>query len=558
MAIEPPRQHGHAAHGDMTHPIPMPTTRTAKYATAFVGRTLRGLVNSAVVVQSFAEFQQTFGGVWQPSPLAYAVEQFFEQGGRDAVIVRVANGATPVSIHLPCGTDHLCLEAKAPGTREFLRASVDYDHVLSTDEERFNVVIQRVRIPGSEWIEAQEIFRGLSVDPASPRFVSVALLESNLVRVSGPVPSVRPNLTLRAGTNLPTGYIDSRPSGHDGAAVSDYDVIGSATQRTGLFALDGLDDIAYLYVPPLSRTQEIGMSTLLIAAKFCHARRIILIVDPLKSWQSATQAVNGLRELQFHSEEAVMFYPRIQAQDRPRGRTEVFGNGGAVAGMLTSAEEDLPVWSAPRSTTELWLRGSARPEHSLTETDRLRLEAHGINVLNGTRPVRPNVPLRTLTGGAHGAADWGWLATRRLAFFIVNTVERGTRWVLGSARDRTVWLELTRQVQSFFDQLFDAGAFPGRVRTDAFSVMCDERINKEVDIASGHFHVLIQFAAVHSAEHHAFMITHSPTGSRVRPVRMNPHNIGALRASPAWLASEEDGIPVLKLANVVSLGAAGG
>lgn len=544
MAQEPPRQQGHAG---VTTQIAMPIGRTAKCATAFVGRTLRGPLNTAVVVQSFVEFQQVFGGVWQPSPLSYAIEHFFEQGGRDAVVVRVANGARPVSVHLPCGDEELCLEAKAPGTREFLRASVDYDHVLSNDTERFNLVIQRVRVPGSEWIEAQEIFRGLSIDPVSPRFVSVALLESNLVRVSGPVPSVRPNLTLRIGTNLPTGYVDSRPTGHDGAAVSDYDVIGSATQRSGLFALDGIDDIAYLYVPPLSRTQEIGVSTLLIAAKFCHDRRIVLIVDPRMQWQSVAAAVNGLRELGFRSEEAVMFYPRIQVMDRFRNRLEIFGNGGAVAGMLASAEDDLPVWASPRSTNQLWLRGSARPQHPLSEADRLRLEAHGINVLNGTRPVRPSVPMRTLTGGAHGAADWGWLATRRLAFFIVNTVERGTRWVLGSARDRTVWLEVTRQVERFLDQLFEAGAFPGREREDAFGVVCDERINKEAELAAGNFHVLLQFAALHSAEHHAFMITHSTSGSRVRRVRMNPHNVAALRPTVALLQSD-DGIPVLKMA----------
>lgn len=532
----------------MTTPTAMPTTRTARCATAFVGRTLRGPLNTAVLVHSFAEFQQVFGGVWQPSPLSYAVEQFFEQGGRDAVIVRVANGASPVTIHLPCGTDQeLCLEAKAPGTREFLRASVDYDHVLSTDTERFNLVIQRVRIPGSEWIEAQEIFRGLSVDPLSPRFVSVALLESNLVRVRGPVPSVRPNLTMRPGTNLPTGYIESRPTGHDGDPITDYDVIGSATARTGLFALDGIDDIAYLYVPPLSRTQEIGVSTLLIAAKFCHERRIILIVDPRAAWQSAADAVNGLRELGFRSEEAVMFYPRILAMDRARGRIESFGNGGAVAGMLACAEEDRPVWSAPNAAMELWLRGSARPERTVSEADRARLEAHGINVLNGTRPVRPTVPLRTLTGGAHSAADWGWLATRRLAFFIVNTVERGTRWVLGSARDRFVWLEVTRQVRSFFEQLYDAGAFPGRTRSEAFSVVCDERVNKEADLATGQLNLLIQFAALHSAEHHAFLITHAPSGSRVRRVRMNPHNVATLPAWPAWMDAQ-DGIPILKLA----------
>jgi uncharacterized protein len=545
VALEPPRQHGHAA---MTSLMPMPTTRTAKSATAFVGRTLRGPLNTAVVVKSLAEYHQVFGGLWQPSPLSYAVEHFFEQGGRDAVIVRVANGATPVTISLPCGYERLRLEAKAPGTREFLRASVDYDHVLSNDDQRFNLVIQRVRTPGSERIEEQEIFRGLSVEPASPRFVAVALLESNLVRVSGAVPTVRPDLTLRVGTNLPTGYINSLPDGHDGAAVTDYDVIGSAAQHTGLFALDGIDELAFVYVPPLSRTTEIGVSTLLIAAKFCHERRAILIVDPLVAWESPADAVCGLRELEFHSEEAVMFFPRIQATDRLRGRIESFGNGGAVAGMLSGADEDKPVWSSATSTTELWLRGTARPQRSLTECERLRLEAQGINVLNGTRPVRPNVPLRTLTGGAHGAADWGWLATRRLAFFIVNSVERGTRWVLGSARDRAVWLELSRQVNGFFDQLYDAGAFPGRARADAFSVVCDERINKESDLALGSFHLLVQFASVHSSEHHAFLITHAPRGSRVRRVHVNPHNVATLRWTPSVVAIEaDDGIPVLKV-----------
>ena len=46
-------------------------------ACAFLGRTLRGPVNQPVAVRSFAEFQQVFGGLWQPSPMPYAVEQFF-------------------------------------------------------------------------------------------------------------------------------------------------------------------------------------------------------------------------------------------------------------------------------------------------------------------------------------------------------------------------------------------------------------------------------------------------------------------------------------------------
>ncbi|MGH8237370.1 MAG: phage tail sheath family protein, partial [Steroidobacteraceae bacterium] len=222
-----------------------PIARASAHLTAFVGRTLRGPVNRAILIQSFADFQQEFGGLWQPSPLSYAVEHFFEQGGRQAVIVRVANGAAPVTLSLRCGRQTLQLEARAPGTREFLRASIDYDHLDADDEQRFNLVVQRVRAPGSERIEAQETFRALSLDPAAPRFVAGALLESNLVRVRGAVPSVRPDRTLMPGTNLPVGYVSSNPDGDDGRPISDYDVIGSATRRSGLFALEDVDELAF-------------------------------------------------------------------------------------------------------------------------------------------------------------------------------------------------------------------------------------------------------------------------------------------------------------------------
>ena len=76
--------------------------RNRAHLTAFVGRTLRGPLNTPLTVRSFAEFQRLFGGLWQPSPLSYAVEHFFEQGGRAAVIVRVANAAAPVTLSLRC------------------------------------------------------------------------------------------------------------------------------------------------------------------------------------------------------------------------------------------------------------------------------------------------------------------------------------------------------------------------------------------------------------------------------------------------------------------------
>ena len=61
-----------------------PIGLVASAVTAFVGRALRGPVNTPVSLHGFADYQQVFGGLWQPSPLSYAVEQFFEHGGQHA------------------------------------------------------------------------------------------------------------------------------------------------------------------------------------------------------------------------------------------------------------------------------------------------------------------------------------------------------------------------------------------------------------------------------------------------------------------------------------------
>jgi hypothetical protein len=54
--------------------------RAATSIAAFVGRALKGPVNEPVLVRSFADYTRMFGGLWQPSTLSYAVEQFFENG----------------------------------------------------------------------------------------------------------------------------------------------------------------------------------------------------------------------------------------------------------------------------------------------------------------------------------------------------------------------------------------------------------------------------------------------------------------------------------------------
>jgi Bacteriophage tail sheath protein len=487
--------------------------------TAFVGRTLRGPVNRSMLVRSFTDYQRQFGGLWQPSPLSYAIEQFFEQGGQRAVIVRVANGAAPVTLSLRCGRETLCLEARAPGTREFLRASVDYDHIDPADQQRFNLVVQRVRSPGSERIEEQETFRGLSVDPTAQRHVATVLLESELVRVRGAVPAVRPERTLMPGTNLPVGYVSSNPDGDDGQPVTDYDVIGSAVRGSGLFALEGVDELAFLCIPPLARTVDIGVSTLLAAARLCRSQRIMLIVDPPAAWDTPGDAVQALNALNFHSDNAVMFFPRIAAVDRLRGRMEVFANCGVVAGLLSRSGEAVSAALAAADPQPL-LRAGARLAREVGVTDRWLLAAHGVNVLQTVRSPQRNGPsLRTLACGASTSSDWSYLSQRRFALFTINAIERGTRWCLLEPVGPPTWQRVTQQIRTFLGELRSAGAFASAPADQAFLVVCDERINRPDDPRT--VNILVQFAALHAGEYHSVLITHAVQGSSVRQVAVN-------------------------------------
>jgi phage tail sheath protein FI len=499
-----------------------PITRVTAGVTAFVGRTLRGPVNRPVRLASFADFHKMFGGLWQPSTLGYAVEQFFEHGGRAAVVVRVANGGTPVTLSLPCGEHRLTLEAVAPGTREFLRASVDYDNIGDNEPDRFNLVVQRVRAPGSERIEDQEIFRRVSTSPETHQYVARVLMESELVRVRGPVPERRPEPSLVAGRRHAVGYVDSNPDGDDGGELSDYDVIGSARLGTGLFALRAIDDIDFLCIPPLARDRDVGAGTLLVASKLCREMRAMLVVDPRADWDTPEAAIAGLRALDFESENAVMFYPRIMAMDRLRGRLETFGNCGAVAGMLAHIDATQGLFAMRTSEPELLLRPGSRAARLVSEAQRWRLASHGINSLQSVRnpgPVR--LLLRTLAGGSNAAADWAYLRPRRLALHIASAIEQGTRWVVLEQPGRPLWRHVTAQVEQFLAELAAEGAFPSAGPDAASFVVCDERVNGDMDVVHGRVRLLVGFAALRPGAYHSFLVTQAPAGSAIRWVGVN-------------------------------------
>ena len=104
-------------------------TGVATSITAFVGRALRGPVNDPILINSFADFERRFGGLWVESSMSYAVRDYYLNGGSQAVVVRLYRGesganARPAFASLPVG--ELTLAAAYPGAwGNQLRARVD-------------------------------------------------------------------------------------------------------------------------------------------------------------------------------------------------------------------------------------------------------------------------------------------------------------------------------------------------------------------------------------------------------------------------------------------------
>ena len=508
-------------------------SRLATARTAFVGRTLRGPVNRPVSIKSFAEFQLVFGGLWQPSLLGYAVEQFFDNGGREALIVRVANGARSATLTLKAGEQALHLQALRPGTREFLRASVDFDNIAPDELEVFNLTVQRVRAQGTGQVDDQEIFHRLSVTQTDERYFPTAIVRSALIRLVGEMPARRPDRTLDPASGLATAYVNSNSDGDDGAPLTDYDLIGSRLEHTGVFALQQADYFNFLCIPPLSRDRDVGPSALLVAARYCKERRALLIVDPPFMWQTADDALSGLRDWNLSNENALMYFPRVLAHDKLRGHFESFAPCGVVAGMLARCDEATPVWlSAERE--EPILRPGFRPACLVGEDRRLRLASLGVNTLQAVRSAaRMNVRLRTLAAGNTANADWRYLSARRFALFILGSIEQGTRWVVAAGSSAEVADHVTAQVRAFFEGLHAAGSFGSRRLEEAFFVICDERVNNSSALSCGEVRFVIGFAASRENEFHCFRISHSAAGSKVQPVSLNRLNIS--QYSPAEL-----------------------
>ncbi len=493
--------------------------------TAFVGRTLKGPVDHPVAVANFAQYTQHFGGLCPESPLSYAVEQFFEHGGRTALIVRVVNGGRPPTLDLPAGEGWLSFAGRSPGRAEHLRAAVDHDGIPPGDAQRFNLVVQQVRERRSERIIEQEIYRGVSLGKDGPDHIARALESSRLVRLAGALPDCRPEPTRVAEGVQTVGYVSDNGDGDDGRALDDYDLIGSESLRRGLFALEG-QAFNFLCIPPLDRGRDPGSPVWLAASAFCRRHHALLIVDPPEGWRSSALALAGLRDAPFRAPEALMCYPRIETFDRlAPGQSVNFASCGVFAGLLAAADAAAPAWWNA-AAFQLPVRPGCRPATSVSASEALQFAALGVNAFQDSRqPSLGALPLRALQGtqAASGLPPLS-LRARRLLAWVAQSIERATRWASRERDEPDVGERACHQVLQFLERLVAEGAFESVGLPTRPFVICDGSLNDLATAVRGEFRMVYGLdAAPGRGAPIGWLLVQKASGSRTQPVPVNPY-----------------------------------
>ena len=217
--------------------------------TAFVGFTKQGPVNTATQVLSYGDFSRAFGDLDPDCPLTYAVQQFFLNGGSEAYIVRVAEGAAQAGFNLvndtsATGVVVLLLQAATAGAwGNTLQVTIDRNTL--NPASLFNLSVTQYVMSGGSLVPGRsESFRNLTMNSVAPAYaVDTINFNSQLLSATrGAVPYAPTALPAPAATGSST-------SGSLTAPV----VIGATTNSIAM-SLNG--------APPVTLTIAQGSYTL--------------------------------------------------------------------------------------------------------------------------------------------------------------------------------------------------------------------------------------------------------------------------------------------------------
>ncbi len=498
-------------------------TGVATSIAAFIGWANMGPTNRAVLVQSWSDFENQFGGLSSssgvPNYLGYAVNQFFGNGGNQAYIVRLVANAAVVAA-FPADTQAVAAMVPIPGGggNSFTVTAADEGQWANTVygirivnnpsiANRFSLLVVYTPAGGQE--TTLESFTNLSIDPNDSLGRSVTSVVndpntgSQIIQVSGVTanqPTQNP-LTVPPGAGpYQLGVGAGSVSGNDGSVLvpdaGDFETALDVSGTTGVHLLDTVPIFNLLCVPA-----ETTAAVVSLLQTYCRGQRAFYIADCPQSARPSSYPglLTGITG--DDSINSAYYFPWINAPDPlQQNRINAFPPCGFVAGQYAATDASRGVWKAPAGI-DASLSGEAGPTVVLTDLQNGTLNVQAVNCIRHF-PVYGDViwGARTLRGNDQVGSEWKYVPIRRLALFLESSLYGGTQWVVFEPNDERLWSQIRLNVGVFMQGLFLQGAFQGTAPQQAYFVKCDAENNPQASIDQGVVNIQVGFAPLYPAE----------------------------------------------------------
>jgi len=348
----------------------------------------------------------------------------------------------------------------------------------------------------------RESFPNLTMDPDHARYVERIVNDersgSALIRVID---------QLLPGAAVPDVQTVQLAGGNDGlTGLDDTDFVGSEAGKTGLHALDQVQDLSLLLVPGRATA---AVHNAMVA--YCEVDRdgtVFAILDPPAN-QSATDIVTyvtataALGEL---TEFAAIYWPRVLVLNPAKS---VFGPGdklavppsGIIAGVYARTDSARPggVYDPPAGIDKGRMFGVLGFENDevLEEAKRDLVYPKRINPLT-TGPGLPRYIDGSRTLKASG--NFPYVAERRGVIFIERSLKQGLQFARHKNNTEGLRAQVRRTITAFLLTQMNNGAFRSREPAKAFFVDVSETLNTPSVIFAGKLIARIGLATNKPAE----------------------------------------------------------
>ncbi|MCR5371121.1 MAG: phage tail sheath family protein [Clostridium sp.] len=520
------------------------------------------------LVTSPADFRRMYGGYLSENEfgdyrfLAYAVDQFFLNGGSRAFIVRVApsdaqcaKGSSKVldisAKNAGAWGDEITILA-APASKaktqilEILETdagkryivkngagfnagdvvmfndgeNISYNkvlrsqgNILTLQEELGEEAVDKELLPTKvlstcefsldvRYGDVVEVYDNLSFNINAANYVDKKLSKSDLVTVSyigGEQEDIVPPFEQIAGKDKAVANL-VLTGGMNGSAdsITAADFIG---EDRGAGLRTGIQ--AFLDNDSVSILAAPGITDpnvqLTLVAQCENLGSRFAVLDMPRDAKKVQDLINH-RDI-FDSTYAAMYHPWLTAFDPLDRKNIAIPPSGSVAGIYARTDTTRGVHKAPANEV---VRGCIGLDTQFNKGEQDILNPKGINLIRSF----PGQGIR-VWGARTASSDpsWKYVNVRRLFIFLEESIKANTNWAVFEPNDEVLWVRVQRTISVFLENLWRGGSLAGSAPEEAFFVNIGHDTMTQDDIDNGRLICIVGVAPVKPAEFVIFRLS---------------------------------------------------